>query len=167
MLFYIAQEMYKKGYLLNSATLLSEALGMYCTWGLKKIDPKIKEKIDEYEKRAFEQKDGWMTFKLYELYNQAKIFYTKKDLKFSFLLIKNDKNWNESIKNEIKPIIEKENLFNEKLKKLSSKCDREIRNNLAHANTAKRLSDVKKEIRSALDQFKSHCIENDVLGVNK
>jgi len=166
MLFYIAQEMYKKGYLLNSVTLLSEALGMYCTWGLKKINPKVKEKIEEYEKNAFEEKNGWMTFKLYDLYNQAKIFYIKEDFKFNFLLTKEDKKWDKSIVNEIKPIIEKENLFNEKLRKLSSKCDKKIRNNLAHANTAKRLSDVKKEIQSTLNQFKSYCIINDILGVN-
>ena len=59
---------------------------MYCTWGLKKINPKVKEKIEEYEKNAFEEKNGWMTFKLYDLYNQAKIFYIKEDFKFNFLL---------------------------------------------------------------------------------
>ena len=175
MLFYIAKEMYKRGYLLNSITLLSEALGMYCTWGLKKIDPKVKEKIEEYEKRAIKQKNKWMDFSLYELYNQAKVFYRRdnkaKDRRdneneYKFLIVKKDKEWNNTIKNEIKPIIEKNNLFNKKIDDLYFKCDVKIRNNLAHANTAKRLSDVKKEIKNVIDQFERYCIIQDVLNVN-
>jgi len=170
MLFYIAKEMYKRGYLLNSVTLLSEALGMYCTWGLKKIDPKIKQKIEEYEKRAMLQKNNKkMDFSLYDLYKQAKIFYYTRDnrYEYKFLMVKRDKDWNKSIKNEIKPIIEKKNLFNEKIANLSFKCDINIRNNLAHANTAKRLSDVKKEIKDVIEKFELYCIIRDVLKVNK
>ena len=58
------------------------------------------------------------------------------------------------------------NLFNKKIDDLSSQCDVKIRNNLAHANTAKRLSDVKKEIKNVIDQFERYCIIQDVLNVN-
>ena len=110
-----------------------------------------------------------MDFSLYDLYKQAKIFYYTRDnrYEYKFLMVKRDKDWNKSIKNEIKPIIEKKNLFNEKIANLSFKCDINIRNNLAHANTAKRLSDVKKEIKDVIEKFELYCIIRDVLKVNK
>ena len=51
-LYYLSENMYKKGYLLNSITLLSEAVGMYCTARLKDISPEIADFINEYEEKA-------------------------------------------------------------------------------------------------------------------
>jgi len=169
-IFYIAQNMYDKGYLLNSITLLSEAIGMYCTLALKSLDDTIKKAIDEYETKAKSQKNNErLIFKLYDLYSQSKVLYKVDNHKDTFMKIKysyNSKNraeyedWNdmvEKITEKIKQEINKD----KRITKLIETIDN-IRNNLAHANSSKRLEDVDKEIKKALQDFKTLCIEKNI-----
>ncbi|WOE70982.1 TM1812 family CRISPR-associated protein [Hydrogenimonas thermophila] len=172
-LFFIAQNMYNKGYLLNSITLLSEAIGIYCTLALKSLDNSIKEKIDEYEKNAISQKNNEkVVFKLYDLYNQSKALYNVKNYEGIFMKVKyqyNNKNrakykkWNDNAKNITEKIRQKIDK-NEHITELILTID-DVRNNLAHANSSKRLKDVDGEIKKALNDFENLCIKRDVLNI--
>ncbi len=161
----LAQEMHKKGYLLNSITLLSEAVGMLCMNEIKKLDSNIEDVIDEYEKRAISQKNSQNPpFKLYELYNQSKKFYKwgseyrSRNSNVCYLSV-----YNKSGKYSDWNIGAKENEYFIKMKFSSKKRDEKLlelidkidntRNNLAHANTSQRLDDVEKEIQNLLKEF--------------
>ena len=78
MLFYIAKEMYKKVYLLNSITLLSEALGMYCSWGLKEMDSKVKEKIVKCNPKMYQLCE----IKMYHFFKKNYLFLKRYQLLF-------------------------------------------------------------------------------------
>jgi hypothetical protein len=161
----LSKNMFKKGYLLNSITLLSEAMGMYCAEGLKLLSPTIKEKIDFYEKNATSQKNNErQNYKIYELYNQSKQFYKLHvDYNGIFLNIKRDTNWNKEME-EITTNIKDKLSKNEELSELIIEIDN-IRNNLAHANSSKRLEDVEQEIEKVLKNFEDLSINRDVLKV--
>jgi len=161
-LYYLSENMYKKGYLLNSITLLSEAVGMYCTARLKDISPEIADFINEYEEKAnLEKNNPRNYFKIYTLYNQSKVFYTSKVYRGIFLNVevtskKSEvkqklKKWNQGAE-KITELIKKELQEDNELKILIRNID-QIRNNLAHANSSKRLTDVEDEIKKVLDDF--------------
>jgi CRISPR-associated DxTHG motif protein len=168
-LYYISKNMLNKGYLLNSITLLSEAIGMYCKEELSKLDDNLKDKIELFETKAVAEKNNEKVyFKLYELYNQSKAIYHVKNYHGNFLTI-NEKqrfsnpntkqkieNWNNDVKdftNLIKIKLEKDEDIVELVKEIDS-----IRNNLAHANSSKRLNDVESDITKVLNSFKKICI---------
>ena len=48
--FQLALMMRKRGYLLNAITLFNESVGLYCAEELKKIDIKVKNHIEKYQK---------------------------------------------------------------------------------------------------------------------
>ena len=174
-LYYLAENMFTKGYLLNSITLLSEAIGMYCSLGLKNIDKKLAKKIEEFEKKAIAEKNNEkIIYKLYDLYNQAKALYNVSNydgifLKVKTRYIKNPKNrqkadeWNQSVK-DLTHLIKIKIKKNDKLKQLIMDIDN-IRNNLAHANSSKRLIDVESDIKKVLKLYKKICIDKNILQV--
>jgi len=176
-LYCLAENMFKKGYLLNAITLLSEAIGMYCKEELSKLDiAGLKEKTEEFEKKAIAEKNNArIYFKLYELYNQSKAIYSIKNYKGYFLAIKEEQKFtNKETKEKIKK-------WNSAIKPLTQKIkdklqpDREIieliraidniRNNLAHANSSKRLEDVEEDIKNVLKSFNELCMSNNVCEV--
>ena len=175
-LYYLSKNMYEKGYLLNSITLLSEATGIYAMNQLKTIDLKISEFIDEFEEEArIEKNNQNRFFEIYTLYNQSKAFYNNQERYHGkFLEVKKySKNnpktsqkiskWNkktEKITNIIKNNIH--NIVNNNIMDLNRKVD-VIRNNLAHANSSIRLKEVNDDIRKVLNDFYEYCIQKDVL----
>ncbi|MBL0708245.1 MAG: hypothetical protein JJW00_04280 [Sulfurimonas sp.] len=42
-----------------------------------------------------------------------------------------------------------------------------LRNNLAHANSAKEIRELKKLFEKLFGRFQSYCIQNDILNINK
>jgi len=177
--FYLSENMFSKGYLLNAITLLSEAIGMYCSLALMHISPKIAEKITLFEERAIAEKNNQKTpFKLYELYNQSKTLFKIDPQKYrgSYLKVdiqtKNEKNkaklieWNSDASKLTDAIVKKViNLQNEHIRQLAWRIDN-IRNNLAHANSSQRLKEVEEEISVCLLDFRKYCIEQNVLSVS-
>lgn len=169
-LFYLSENMYKKGYLLNSITLLSEAIGLYSMEEIKKINTYIYEALEEYENNAKQAKNNENRFfDLYAIYNQSKAFYNNKENYIGhFLEIKKGGNsrdkviqWNKKTKkltNEIKREIS--NVAKKDIVNLSKKIDN-IRNNLAHANSSQRLKDVEDNIKQVLSDYKRFCIDCD------
>ncbi len=160
----LAKEMHKKGYLLNSITLLNEAVGMLCMNEIKKLNSNIETVIDEYKRRAEEQQNNPRpTFQLYELYTQSKKFYQRgSDYRRNF---RNDnicylsvrgreyRDWNIRAKENEDDIKE---LINQNRDQYLIGVIRKIgdtRNNLAHANTSQRLGDVGKEIQELIERF--------------
>jgi len=151
-LYYFAKNMYEKGYLLNSITLLSEAIGMFAKDELKCISEEVCNFIEEYEKKAKMNKETSKKYNIYTLANQSKSIYKLKN-KFqgNYLSLKDDDVWN---KNAIKitGIIKDSLKQDEKIVNLIKYID-DLRNNLAHANSSKRLDEVEKDIREALKDF--------------
>lgn len=174
-LYYLSKNMYEKGYLLNSITLLSEAIGVYAMLQLKNIDNSVAEFIDEFEEKAKNEKNNENRFfEIYALYNQSKAFYNNQERYYgNFLEIKKkySKNnpktsqkiskWNEKTK-VITNIIKKSicNIVDPKVVDLNRTIDN-IRNNLAHANSSKRLREVKFDINNTLNKFYDYCIKKD------
>jgi CRISPR-associated DxTHG motif protein len=171
----LSKNMFNKNYFLNSITLLSEAIGMYCLEGLKTISQEVEDFILEYEKNAQAQKNNeTLYFKVYELYNKSKVFYKRyeKSNLFNGIFLEIDNRskksleWNEKaeyITTQIKKDIKKQNIPIEFIELVVEIDD--IRNNLAHANSSKRLEDVEQEIKKVLDDFEKLCIKRDILKV--
>ncbi len=177
-LYKLSDNMYQKGYLLNSITLLSEAIGVYCRVEISKLNSELSKKLDEFEQKAISEKNNERVyFKLYELYNQSKAIYSTSNYKGIFLEIYEKQRFNnyktkEKIQEWNREIYNFTNLIKSDLEKdeniitLIRSIDN-IRNNLAHANSSKRLTDVKEDIKDVLVNFKSFCINNNILNSNK
>jgi len=176
-LYCLSENMFKKGYLLNAITLLSEAIGMYCKEELSKLDiAGLKGKIEEFEEKAIvEKNNARIYFKLYELYNQSKAIYSIKNYQGYFLSV-NEKqrfnnpdtkdkihNWNSTVRpltQKIKDQLQPDQEIIELIRAIDN-----IRNNLAHANSSKRLEDVEEDIENVLKSFNELCMSNKVCEV--
>ena len=133
-LYYFSKNMYKKGYLLNSITLLSEAVGMYIASKVFSQDIEIKNYIEAYRRSK--------RFKAYELSNNSKNILRYKKRFNDTYLSNEDKNLEKKITNKIK----NKKFFNENnLRNLIRKIDN-LRNNLAHGNASEAISDVGNKI---------------------
>lgn len=173
-IYLLSDNMYKKGYLLNSITLLSEAIGMYLAESYKRIDSDIDTMITTFEKKANSEKNNERTYyKLYTLYNQSKALYSAYQYRGVFLQIdarhvKSESmkeklmTWNNEISRHTATLKKQEK--DEEIKQLIREIDA-IRNNLAHANSSKRLSDVENNIKTVLQSFSTLCIDENRLKV--
>ena len=171
--FKFAKNMRDKGYLLNSITLLSETIGLYCKEELKKIDNQVKNYIENYEQKLKKEKnseDGY--FKLYTLSNHSKYIYKLgNDFKGKYLDVKCGRNEEckeryrkhnnrareiaNIIRNYINGLVN-----NEDYKSIQNLIDNidNLRNNLAHGNSSLRLQDVENEIDKLLIAFEEIII---------
>jgi len=167
-LYNLSRNMLEKGYLLNSITLLSEAIGLYTKEIFKEINDDIKEFIEKFEQKVKQHKNTNKKYHLYSLSNQSKTLYKLGiDFNGNFLKIKNPNN-NERIfnnksaeitvriKNHILDIKNDENYI--KVVNLINDVDI-LRNNLAHGNSSNRLENVEKEIKDVLDTFEKVIIQ--------
>jgi len=159
--FKLSHNMLNKGYLLNSITLLSEAIGLYVKENiLKGIDDNIKSFIEEFERKQPNS--------LYLLANHSKnIFrltildkYYNGDYLGTDFKKQNKKN---KITSDIQEYLEefKHKTEFQEISQLISNIDN-LRNNLAHGNSSKRLEDVEQEIKKVLDDFEKLCIKRDI-----
>ena len=155
--------MLDKGYFLNSITLLNEAVGLYCKEEFKTINHDIKSFIENYEQEVHHRKNtNNKKYQLYTLTDQSKNLY-KLSSKFvgDFLKIKypNDKELkhNELAKDitiKIKSYLidmKKDASYENKVKTIEEIT--QLRNNLAHGNSSKRLEDVESNIKEVLTNF--------------
>jgi CRISPR-associated DxTHG motif protein len=166
-LYKLSKNMLEKGYLLNSITLLSEAIGLYTKEIFKNINNDIKEFIEEFEQKVKQHKNTNKKYHLYSLSSQSKTLY-KLGTKFNgnYLSIKypneNEEIFNEKsaeitirIKNHILDIKNSQNYT--EIVDLINSIDI-LRNNLAHGNSSNRLEDVEKEIKEVLNKFEELII---------
>ena len=141
-LYFFSKNMFEKGYLLNSITLLSEAIGMYVAEEILSKNRGIKNYIDSYKKSR--------NYQAYVLSNNSKNivrfsnryvgkFLNNEDESYERKITKKVKNFNFNGKREIISLI----ITIDKL-----------RNNLAHGNSSEPIEDVKEKIKYALDEFK-------------
>jgi len=150
-LYYFSKNMLQKGYLLNSVTLLSEAVGMYAKEELKKINSEVKNFIEEFEKKVKNNEKPQHVYSAYTLSSSAKKVYKdpfRNDLFFNKIL---GKKWNERSK-KITQYIRNYKYFRKDLKALIKNVDN-LRNNLAHGNSSKPIKEVKREIEHLLREF--------------
>jgi len=147
-LYYFAENMNEKGYLLNAITLLSEAMGMYCAYVLSQ-DEEIKNYIEEYK--------GSKKYRAYNLSNNSKNVLRYKQKYRELYLFNKDKQKRIRITSKIKSsIFPNEN----RIKDLVEKIDN-LRNNLAHGNSSEAIADVEQKIKNYLEEFKNLArIEN-------
>ena len=141
-LYFFSKNMYEKGYLLNSITLLSEAIGMYIAFKIFSQDIEIKNYINEYKRSS--------KFKSYELSNKSKNILRHKKKFNGIYLWNKDRNLAKNITYKIK----NKNFYKENdLKNLIIKVD-SLRNNLAHGNSSEAIFDVSNKIGAYLNEFK-------------
>jgi CRISPR-associated DxTHG motif protein len=165
MFYNLSKNMLNKGYLLNSITLLSEAIGLYTKELFKEIDTDIKEFIEEFEEKLKKHKNSSRKYNLYKLSNQSKNLY-KLGIKFrgNYLEIEkpnnNQKKFNKraeevtsKIKNHILTLQNGEDKDYIHISDLIDKIN-SLRNNLAHGNSSKRLDKVGREIENVLNEFR-------------
>jgi len=153
-LYKLSYMMNERGYLLNSITLLNEAIGFYCVEELKKIDSSIEEHITTYnEKISFaETKDDKKKFNLYKLSHHSKnIIKQEKEFKGAYLF-----NESENEKSNVKSTI-LNYLKSKDYKQLSKLIEdiEDLRNNLAHGNSSEEIENVKDKISSLLKEYKA------------
>jgi len=158
---YFAKLMLDKGYLLNALTLLDEALAAYCVEGFRR-QPSLSGLVEEIERMLAESTKG----SRYDLSNTAKNI-VKLGRNFRVSAISNNRPYTKPLqrfaKEARKCCTNGDQTRIELLKKLISDCD-ETRNNLAHANSAKRLDDVRREIQGLLSRYEEICCINDPFG---
>jgi len=167
----LSLNMLDKGYLLNSITLLNEAVGLFCKEEFKKINPNIKDFIEEFEGHVRHRKNDPYNkkYQLYSLSDQSKNLYKLgTGFRGDFLFIKekypkddeikfNDKS--EKITVRIKNYLldlKDEDLYRQRVD-LIDKINR-LRNNLAHGNSSQRLVDVEADIKEVLNGFSLYFI---------
>ena len=161
-LYLFSNNMKNKGYFLNSITLLSEAVGLYCKELLKDIDNEVKSFIEGFENKVNTNKENSRFFTLYILSNNSKNIYKLGDLfkgGYLFLNSKSEKYKSHNkkankIADKIKAYIEsiKEKEDYKKLQNLINEVDI-LRNNLAHGNSSLRLNEVENVIENLLKKF--------------
>jgi len=184
-LFELSKAMNSRGYLLNSITLLNEAVGFYCVDIIKNIDKSLNNHIDR-----FKRENG----NIYELAHQSKNVIKLQD-RFSFPYLSQDLKLSSGQKTFLqkkkKKLKEKLNIyvleeiknagFEVSLTKIEgikekpfknlilnfldiNSCDslRELiykiealRNNLAHANSSDKVNNVKSSLSKVLRNFET------------
>jgi len=149
----LSEMMGKRGYLLNSITLLNEAIGFYCVEELKKIDT-IEEHIKSYHEKieSANNDEDKKKFNLYKLTHHSKtIIKQQKDFKGAYLF--NEKSEHEKSEVKAKILIFLKNRNYTELSTLIEKIEN-LRNNLAHGNSSEGIKNVKENISNLLAKFK-------------
>jgi len=167
-LYKLSKNMLEKGYLLNSITLLSEAVGLYSKELFKDINDDVKNFIEEFEKKVkLHKNNNNKKYQLYSLSNQSKTLYKLgSGFRGNFLKIKepnnNERVFNQNsskvtirIKNYILNIENTEEY--QKQVELINNIDI-LRNNLAHGNSSERLDRVEEDIANLIEKFEERCI---------
>lgn len=129
-LFYLAQIMAKREYLLNAITLLNESIGLYCAKTIATLSPQMQEHINRY----LEQEKS----NLYELAHQSKNIIKNRENFTGDYLFEPDK---------IKPTAGEKTRLQKKKKKLKEQISPEIINKIEKAGFKLELStiDTRKE----------------------
>lgn len=151
--YFIAKDLYKKGYLVHVVSLLFEGIGFYAKSRFETYDKKLKKYIHFLEneikysrnfknakiKDYYELTSSCRSYLLFNRnYNRDKLFHKWKDIIYSNL-----------------PVIEEFNRFVWELNIL--------RNNLLHANSGKSIAAINMRVKYLLEDFEKYCINLDVL----
>jgi hypothetical protein len=185
--FHIAELLYQNGYLIHSTSLIFEAIGLYAKSAFKGYNEEIKQYLNDKENDSgltlYDIADGCRSCLLYGSekvrgifdikYNphKNKVLYTsfqfkyittinKKDNKIVAKLFTRINKYGDEIKH-IKYTDEKYNLFREYIEDV-----RELRNNILHSNSGKRIENIKTEVKKAIKDFEYFCIgDENILGL--
>ena len=141
-----------KGYLLNSITLLFEAIGYYCAESFECFGNNVKMHIDAFRKSK--------NFNAYDLTHESRTFVKWMELRDEKYLKKSGVAYYD-IKNKLESIRTLGN-FRDFIKEAEK-----LRNNLAHGNASEKIEDSKKELTKMLDKYNSFCIVQNILGNKK
>lgn len=147
-LFEFAKVMRKRGYYLNSITLLNEAVAWYCAYSLQNYSQSFKDKY-----KSLENNNN------YKLISNSKYLVLSS---FNGKKFNNDLNIKDitSIQNKIKNIPNCEKFGNTFINEMN-----DFRNNLAHANSGDNIDNVSKSFERLFGQFQTHCMSNDILNI--
>lgn len=138
--FQLAKMMDKRGYLLNSITLLNESMGFYCAEKLQNMDEDIYNYIEDF--KSIENY-------IYPLTHQSKnIIKLKKE--FDGLYLSKHPERSKKITESIKNNLIKED--NEELISLIKDIEN-LRNNLAHGNSSEKIDNIKKTLYKLFKKF--------------
>ncbi|BDY11975.1 TM1812 family CRISPR-associated protein [Hydrogenimonas cancrithermarum] len=162
-LYFFANLMFDKGYLLNALTLLDEAAAAYCVEGFRK-KPAVKESLETFE-RAIENRDNEKIYNRYELTSMAKniVKLGRNFKKYYNGKLASDAKIAETFIDRARSYVNEHYWRMKSLRDFLYDCDT-TRNNLAHANSDKRLDEVKKDIRDLLTRYEKVCQVEDPLG---
>lgn len=163
-LYKLSQNMLEKGYLLNSITLLSEAVGLYSKELFKDINSDVKNFIEEFETKVQLHKNNSKKYQLYSLSNQSKMLYKLgSGFNGNFLKLKYPTDKERKFNQQASDItihikhyllnIRRTNDYKKTVELINS-IDI-LRNNLAHGNSSERLEDVENDIKEVLSGFEN------------
>jgi CRISPR-associated DxTHG motif protein len=146
--FFTAKEMYERNYYLNTFTFLNEAIAIFAKELIESLDREIKNSFKIYLKRN--KKNG-----LYKVTSECK----------NFILFLNEKEIN--IKNRV--FREKKDKIRIKLNslkyinelKLLIKMTNSLRNDLAHVNMTKPITQIKEKLQQSIKTFEKIIKENN------
>jgi CRISPR-associated DxTHG motif protein len=144
-LYALAVIMNDRGYLLNSVTLLNEAVGLYAIDQFKGYSQEIKTFFDGQEKKALELQDKLNRYEIAKAGKKA-VLNQFPDRVFT----------KESITKSVKEKI-RDSRSSEDMRKLIKQLD-ELRNNLAHANSGVSIENVQQALTKGFKTF-HECIE--------
>jgi len=147
-LFELSKIMNKKGYYLNSITLLNEALGWYCAESLRVLNSdfnNIYKKFIEYD-----------TYKI--------TAGAKNIVKYCFR-----GEYNNNLKIDRIHLLQNKIVNIENADKFASSLIDQLdkdRNNLAHANSGDSFDEISKRLESLFGKFQTYCIDQNILKQN-
>jgi len=163
----------KRGYLLNSITLLFEAIGHYCVYSFAQFNPLVKKHIQRFKSfpdtldtyrltqdtRTFIKNPS--VFKGSYLFNPETVEFSPEKIK----KLQNAGNIPRARINEIHQIIRS------RLDKIAALKEFQqfifeaeaLRNNLAHGNSGFEITNVQQALLKLIKSFELLCIQNDIL----
>jgi CRISPR-associated DxTHG motif protein len=183
-LYKLSKIMDQRGYQLNAITLLFESVGFYCKNRIYKVSSTIKEHMDYFEQELLGKREPVTKYSLYTLVNQSRNIVklsnvaNKSDERFKGDYLYNPETINltksqykrlkPKPKAKIKAIIDEIEQFVESCDDIDWFQDfirdiENLRNNLAHGNSSQGIDDVKSSYQKMLRQYKTFCIEEDIL----
>lgn len=144
--YYLAKELYDRGYLVQALSLLFESLGFYIKTSFSKFSDKLKDLIDQEEKKI---KDGKSDY--YKLTSACR----------SYMLFDNDKNTDKKLKPCSEIIYSQVNNKSEFRVFCEQIGDR--RNNLLHSNSGETIDNISEVMKDLMQNYEKFCIKDNVL----
>lgn len=158
--YHFATTMFSKGYLLNALTLVNEAAAAYCVEGFRNME-ETKPYIQAFE-RAIEQGENPNIYNYYELSNILKNIVKLGNRYSKQYRYETNTTIADTMIEHVRDSVNRNYRETQTLRDFLFDCDN-TRNNLAHANSAQRLDDVRNKIKNLLIDYENICMFDDPL----
>ncbi len=152
--FFLAKDLFEKGYLVHTVSLLFEGIGFYAKSSFESYDKSLKKYIEFLESEIKSDKKYKKMKDYYELSNACRRYV-------QFSPYRNSDRFFEKYKD----LIYKNIPFNKHFVNFVWSLNR-LRNNLLHSNSGEAVFEINDRVEKLLDQYENFCIKSNILQKN-